>query len=313
METRAHHIMIGLFTVLTAAAALLFALWMSHAAGERDYQPYRILFERSVSGLAVGSKVQYNGIEVGDVTELSLNPDDPRQVLASIRVYEDTPVKTDTRARLAFASITGSMSVQLHGGTPESPRLLDQSDDDMPFIRADPSPIATLFEEGEEMINNINAILKNVNELFSDDNRQEAGNILTNVAQITDMIASQQSALDENMALFGEVSRQATATLESIETLSQEAHSLLSREGREVMQSAKNASRDVANAAQRIEQLVDDNAGAVESTLQSTRDIAPALAALRATLTTLDRITRRLEENPTNFLLGRDQIEEFRP
>ena len=42
-----------------------------------------------------------------------------------------------------------------------------------------------------------------VNELFSDDNRQEAGNILTNVAQITDMIASQQSALDEKMALFG--------------------------------------------------------------------------------------------------------------
>jgi phospholipid/cholesterol/gamma-HCH transport system substrate-binding protein len=79
------------------------------------------------------------------------------------------------------------------------------------------------------------------------------------------------------------------------------------------MQSAENASRDVANAAQRIEQLVEDNAGAVESTLQSTRDIAPALAALRATLTTLDRITRQLEENPTNFLLGRDQIEEFRP
>ncbi len=313
METRAHHILIGLFTVLTAAAALLFALWMSYAAGQRDYQPYRILFERSVNGLSVGSKVQYNGIEVGDVTELSLNPDDPRQVITLIRVYEDTPIKVDTRAKLAFASITGSMSVQLYGGTPESQRLLAQSSADTPFIKADPSPIATLLDEGEEMVENLNAILQSVNELFNDNNREQAGNILTNIAQITEMIASQQSALDENMALFGDVSRQASTTLESIESLSLEANRLLSQEGQQVMRSAESASRNVASAAQRIEQLVNDNAGAVESTLQSTRDIAPALAALRSTLATLDRITRELEESPTDFFLGRDQVEEFRP
>ena len=53
METRAHHVLIGLFTVLTAAAALLFAIWMSYDAGQRDYLPYRILFERNVSGKAL--------------------------------------------------------------------------------------------------------------------------------------------------------------------------------------------------------------------------------------------------------------------
>ncbi|PRY65518.1 phospholipid/cholesterol/gamma-HCH transport system substrate-binding protein [Vreelandella songnenensis] len=313
METRAHHVLIGLFTVITAVAALLFALWMSQAAGQRDYQAYRILFERSVSGLSEGSTVQYNGIEVGDVTELTLNPADPRQVIARIRVVEDAPVKIDTRAKLAFASITGSMSVQLYGGTPESPRLIDQTDEDAPFISADPSPIATLFEEGEELIKNVSAIMENVNELFNDDNREQAGNILTNVAQITEMIASQQQALDDNMALFGDVSRQATTTLESIDELSREANQLLKQDGQQVMQSAADASRDVARAAQRMEQLIEQNAGAVESTLQGTRDIAPALSALRSTLNTLDRITRQLEESPRDFLLGRDQVEEFRP
>ncbi|AZM95819.1 MlaD family protein [Vreelandella venusta] len=313
METRAHHVLIGLFTLGTAVAALLFALWMSYADGERNYQPYRILFERSVSGLSIGSKVQYNGIEVGDVTELTLNPDDPRQVIASVRVYEDTPIKTDTRAKLSFASITGSMSIQLYGGTPESSRLINQTDDMAPFITADPSPIATLFDEGETMIQNINSILLNVNELFNDGNREQAGTILTSIAQITEMIASQQTALDQNMALFGEVSRQATATLESIDTLSQEATQLLRRDGQQMMQSAASASRDVASAAQRIEQLVNDNAAAVDSTLQGAQDIAPALSALRSTLTNLERITRQLEESPADFFLGRDQVEEFRP
>jgi phospholipid/cholesterol/gamma-HCH transport system substrate-binding protein len=313
METRAHHVLIGLFTVGTAAAALLFALWMSYAAGERSYQPYRILFERSVSGLSVGGTVQYNGIEVGDVTKLTLNPDDPRQVIANIRVYDDAPVKTDTRAKLALASITGSMSVQLYGGTPESPRLVDQINDDAPFIQSDPSPIATLFDEGENIIQNINAILKNVNELFDGNNREQAGNILTNMAQITAMIASQQEALDENLALFSDVSRQTTSTLESIDKLSQEATQLLRQEGQAVMQSAVAASLDVASAAQRIEQLVATNAGAIEGSLQGAQNIAPALSSLRSTLDTLDRITRQLEESPTEFFLGRDQVEEFRP
>lgn len=313
METRAHHVLIGFFTLATVAAALLFALWMSYASGQRDYQPYRILFERSVSGLSIGSTVQYNGIEVGDVTELTLDPDDPRQVVANIRVYEDTPIKTDTRAKLAFASITGSMSVQLYGGTPESQRLIDQTDADAPFIQSDPSPIATLFDEGEDMIENINAILKSVNDLFDDNNREQAGTILNNIARITEMIANQQSALDENMALFSDVSRQATTTLESIDALSQEATQLLREDGRLVMQSAADASRDVASAAQRVEQLVETNAGAIEGSLQGAQDIAPALSSLRSTLNTLDRITRQLEDSPTDFLLGRDQIQEFRP
>ncbi|MFG6666647.1 MlaD family protein [Halomonas sp. HNIBRBA4712] len=313
METRAHHVLIGLFTLLTAAGALLFALWMSQAANEKEYLPYRILFERSVSGLSDGSAVQYNGIQVGEVTEMTLDPTDPRRVIVDIRVQEDTPVKVDTRASLSIPSITGNMSVQLQGGEPNSPLLYDESDDAAPFIKADPSPIATLLDQGEEMIDNVNAVLENVNQLFTDDNRERAGNILTDIADITDMIASQRSALDENMALFGDVSRQATSTLERIEVLSDEATALLRQDGRQVMASAASASNDVAQAAQRIEQLVNDNAAAVESTLASTRDIAPALSALRSTLTTLDRITRDLEENPTDFLLGGDRVEEFRP
>ncbi|WP_252109781.1 MULTISPECIES: MlaD family protein [unclassified Halomonas] len=313
METRAHHVLIGLFTLLTAAAALVFALWMSQAAGEQEYRPYRILFDRSVSGLSEGSSVQYNGIEVGEVTNMALDPTDPRQVVVSIRVEKQTPIKIDTRAKLSIPSITGSMSVQLEGGAPESPLLYAQSHDAVPFIQADPSPIATFMEQGEEMIDNVNAILENVNRLFNDESREQAGNILTDIAEITDMIASQRAALDENMALFGDTSRQATATLERIEVLSDEATRLLREDGHQVMASAASASQDVARAAQRIEQLVDDNAAAVESTLASTQDVAPALSALRSTLTTLDRITRDLEENPTDFLLGRDRIEEFRP
>ena len=60
-------------------------------------QHYDIGFSQAVSGLSSGSSVEYSGIKVGDVTELWLQPDDPRKVRARIRVYAGTPIKTHSR------------------------------------------------------------------------------------------------------------------------------------------------------------------------------------------------------------------------
>ena len=81
METRAHHVLIGLFTVIVVAAALLFALWLAKSSSDRQFSDYEIVFNEAVSGLSQGSAVQYNGIKVGDVTQLKLDPQDPRKVL----------------------------------------------------------------------------------------------------------------------------------------------------------------------------------------------------------------------------------------
>src|SRR3989475_13304434 len=59
----------------------------------------------------------------GSIIELNLVPDDPRQVVARIRLNSTTPVKTDTRAKLAITSLTGPSIIQLSGGTPQSPAL----------------------------------------------------------------------------------------------------------------------------------------------------------------------------------------------
>src|SRR3546814_10962804 len=93
---------------------------------DREYNYYEISFNRAVSGLSNGSSVEYSGIKVGDVEALWLEPDDPRKVRARIRVSSGTPIKPDTRARLALANIPGSMIIQLPSGTPPRPPLAGQ-------------------------------------------------------------------------------------------------------------------------------------------------------------------------------------------
>ena len=92
METRAHHVLIGLFTVIVVAGALLFGLWLAKSSVDTEFKDYEVVFNEAVSGLSRGSPVQYSGIKVGDVISLRLDPKDPRRVLARIRLAGDTPV-----------------------------------------------------------------------------------------------------------------------------------------------------------------------------------------------------------------------------
>lgn len=115
METRAHHVLIGLFTVIVVAGALLFGLWLAKSSVDTEFKDYEIVFNEAVSGLSKGSAVQYSGIKVGDVVTLRLDPNDPRRVLARIRLGGDTPIKEDTQAKLALTGITGTSIIQLSG------------------------------------------------------------------------------------------------------------------------------------------------------------------------------------------------------
>src|SRR5690606_33516625 len=113
MEPRAHHVLIGAFTVLVAILAVLFSLWLSKAGQHAGERHYVVIFHEAVRGLTVGSAVQYNGIKVGEVMDLSLNPQDPSEVRARIKVQDDIPIKEDTRARLVLTGITGASVIGL--------------------------------------------------------------------------------------------------------------------------------------------------------------------------------------------------------
>lgn len=316
METRAHHVVIGLFALLTLTGAVLFSLWMTKASMEREYQHFEVVFNRAVSGLSIGSRVEYSGIDVGNVVDMRLNPHDPRQVLALIRVESSVPIKEDTQARLGLANITGSMTLQLSGGSPESPRLTS-SDGTLPQILAEPSPLDSLLSDGEAIVGNVSQLLSNLNTLFEDESTDRISRIIANVEAISAGLASQQQQFERSMEELTALTQEGRAALGSIHTLSQDANRLLMQEGSELLASSTSAAESINQASQRLNALIDANAPTLETTLENaavgSQSLAPALEELRATLNNLNRVTRRLEENPQDFFFGGDNIQEFRP
>jgi phospholipid/cholesterol/gamma-HCH transport system substrate-binding protein len=117
METRAPFVVVGAFVLAAVAAIFGFVYWLHNTGGLGPRATYHVQFDGSVPGLLVGAAVLFNGIRVGEVTDLGLAPDDPRRVNAAISVAATTPVRADTRVGLEFQGLTGVPMIALEGGT----------------------------------------------------------------------------------------------------------------------------------------------------------------------------------------------------
>ena len=312
METRAHHVLIGLFTVIVVTAALLFGLWLAKASTDKAFHDYEVVFNEAVTGLTQGAAVQYNGIKVGDVTRLKLDPADPRRVLARIRVAADTPVKQDTHAKLALTGLTGLSIIQLSGGSPQSPALGGRNGH-VGVIVADPSPLTKLLAGGEDLMLNINEVVAKASHLLSDDNVQHINNTLAHLDQMTGAVADQRDEIRELLQQLALASRNANATLAQTEELARNANGLINGPGKAALDSMQASMTSLQRTTANLDRLLSDNRGGLDTGIRGLGEIGPALIELRKTLESLQTVSRRLNDNPSGYLLGRDKSKEFKP
>ena len=312
METRAHYVLIGLFTVAVTAGAMLFALWLAKTGRQDNYLPYDIVFQEAVSGLSVGNAVEFSGIRVGEVKSLKLDPKNPTQVWARVHINANTPVKEDTRARLALANITGATNIQLTGGASAS-RLLRTTDGKVPVIQAEPSPFTKLKVSSEEMLVSVTSLINSAQAVFSPENLSSISAILANLTEISGILAQQKSPIDQTFSDLSQAARQAETAAAQAAQLLGGLNGLVGSHGSSIL---VNADRTVATLEQistKLDRLVGENMKALGSGVQGLAELGPAIRELRQTMTVVEEILRRLEENPMGYLLGQERIKEYAP
>lgn len=304
METRAHHILIGLFTAMAGAGLMLFVMWMSQSVVDSDIKRYDILFREAVSGLSVGSIVQYSGIRVGDVEQLTLDPEDPRQVWARVRVAANTPVKTDTRARLALLNITGASGIELSEGTPQSAFL--GGNDSIPIIEAEPSPLTQLRVSSEELLVNVTTLVESANRLLSEENSAYVTRVLSNLDTVTTALAEEQQVLREGLQSLVIAGNDISRLINTVEDLTL-------RHGDPILGNAGETLATMQRISVQLEAVVGENRDALNQGMQGIAELDPAMRELRATIFNLNSLVNRLGDDPAGFLLGGDNIREFEP
>lgn len=158
METRARYALIGAFVLAFIFGAFGFVYWLKNVGGLGQQALYQIRFDQPVYGLTPGSGVLFNGIRVGAVTELKLDPADPKRIMISISIDPATPVRTDTQIDVTFQGLTGAPAISLKGGSASAPRLTPQ-DGQPPMLIAGPDVGQNLTESARETLKHVDEIL----------------------------------------------------------------------------------------------------------------------------------------------------------
>lgn len=312
METRAHHILIGTFAILAFLLGLGFVLWLSKASADREFGFYDVVFTEAVTGLSKGGLVQYNGIKVGEVVQLKLAPDDPRKVMARVRIDGGTPIKTDTVAKLGLLGVTGMAFIQLSGGLPESKLLVPTEQDPIPVIRAEESALAKLMSSGEDIVTSVNESLLRVGQLLSKENVDHVSATLTHIDSIASTVAEQRGDMALALKQLAGASGELKSTLTTLNQMANTTNKLLSEDATKVLKSSEAAILSIERVANTTDKLLAENHAAISSfSDQGLRQIGPTLAELRETLRSFKQLSDQLGSSNT-LLLGRDQPKEFK-
>jgi len=201
VEIRARYIQIGAFTLAVLVAGFAFVYWLNNVGALRERAVYRLHFEGSVAGLQRGSAVLFNGIRVGEVTRLELNPADPRQVHATIAVGRDTPVRADTAVSIDFQGLTGSPVVALAGG--KSDHRLLSAKGEPPLLVADAAAGQSMAQAAREVLRRLDGVLA--------ENAQPLRNMIGNFETFSGALARNSDRLDGIVAGLERMTGGATA------------------------------------------------------------------------------------------------------
>jgi len=187
METRARFVLIGFFVLGVIVAGFAFVYWLNYAGGLRAQATYRVRFENSMPGLQAGSSVLFNGIRVGEVTALRLNPKDPNEVLATISVDRDTPIRADTQVGVYSQGLMGSPTIALQGGSPGSPPPAS-ADGEPPLLNADP-------EASQDVMQSARTVLRRLDDVLVE-NAEPLRNTIANLSTFADVLAKNSGRVD---------------------------------------------------------------------------------------------------------------------
>src|SRR6185437_12528313 len=191
METKANYVVTGLFTLAVIVGAFGFLYWFQRAGDRGHETAYRVVFTGSVAGLNTGSDVTFNGIRVGQVAGLTLDPQDPRKVVALLKVKSAVPVRADTKAGLVFQGLTGLAEVSLSGGLARAEPLSGEGTEP-PTIYADANASADVTQQARDVLSKIDSMVA--------DNEIALRASLQNIQKVTNTLAQNSQRLDQVMA-----------------------------------------------------------------------------------------------------------------
>jgi phospholipid/cholesterol/gamma-HCH transport system substrate-binding protein len=290
---------VGLFVSIAIAVFIGFVIWLTGRSAAEEMTRYSLLFERDVSGLAVGGPVKYMGMNIGSVVQMNLERNDTVNVRVDIEVLESTPVDSGTYASLALQGITGVAVVNLATDPGDHAPIETLPGRKYPIIPVRVLGFSAVMSSMPEIMNKMDELLTRAGKMLGEENRIAINGALTDVNALT-------SALAENRESIAAIPDDLRATMADIQSTADQLQSLIAqaRPGIEdTIANIRQSSQNLASLTDRIDRLLEDHRQDMSRFMAEGLGEAPALMTeTRMALRDLEKMLAELKHDPSQLI-----------
>jgi len=300
MERDANYAAVGAFVLLVTVMAVMFVYWYSDARERKDYTRYEVYFEGSVSGLERGAPVRYLGVGVGRVYDMSIDPRDPSRVQVLVDIDSSAPVSDRTIAELSLQGVTGLLYMDLIQD-PSGTRRLNAPvpSERYPVIRSARSSFDVLLASLPDVVGLASDVAERASRVLSDKNIASVSNALASIDKAT-------ATLPQTMQDVHVLVTDLRSAASEIQSAAVQANKVLDTAGPEIITSmhrVRAVAENLANASQRLDQLVEENRQDVRSfTREGLPELERFLREARSAAREFRDLSRSLREDPSQII-----------
>lgn len=194
--TKAERIRLGIFMLV--GMIIIFAIGFFYVGKNFTERKvvYYTKFSESVSGLNIGAKVRWSGVNIGQVVRIDIDEKSLEQVVVYFEVPAGTPIKPSMKVNLSGGiNITGLKSLELTGGSPQEPNLPPNSE-----VEAGHSQLKQITGQAEVIVYKAETLVNNLVGLTDDANQANFANTLQHlnslVIKLDQLVSSNYDNVD---------------------------------------------------------------------------------------------------------------------
>ena len=286
----------GVISTGVIIALLAFVVWLAGSKFSRDYDLYDIVFQGPVRGLAQGGEVHFNGIKVGEVSKISLDPHNPQLVIARARVTSDVPIRKDSYASLEPQGITGVNYVQITAGTATKPLLRDTVPDGVvPRMMSKKDALSDLLAGGGDVLQRTVEALDRVNRLLSDQNIKTFGASLSDIQALTAELRERKEIIADAQKTL----QSADQAMQQIRDLAKSSNGLVNGDAKRTLAKLADTAEEAQGAMKDVRALTARLAGpTTDFATNGLPALTQAISGLQRTTENLDRVLNEVQTDP---------------
>jgi len=313
METRAHYVAVGAFVLAVIVVGFVAALSLGRVEFAQDIKRYYIFFRGSVSGLSKGSLVQYNGIRVGRVVDVRVDPDDLEKIEVMVEIDKDlVPIKTDARAFIETNLLSGVATIQIRGGTSQAKDLEPEPGHRYPVIAAGSSVFQRVSEAGPQLLDHLMVAVDNLNDLLNPQNRKAISDTLQNIRRITEAFVAPSEEAGELVKNANTTVLEMTKLLDHVDQSYTERGGLKD-EASQTLADFDRLAKNLVDTNRQLQQILQENRAGLHDFTQSTlSQVGNLVSDMQRFISGLSRFVTSVERDPGRLLFG-ERREGYKP